>query len=428
MTKRIIDGNLIKNFIVAVLLFAGATKNNSYLTLLGVIMLICLAFLYSVEKFFYLMIAIIPFQGHISFFGVAAMPVIAAVIILKLIGEKKYTFGKNVFCSGIIIFGIEFFNDYFHVSLGSLLAWISIGIVCLYIINYVKIEEMNLFKVSINFGIGVFLAIIANMGGQNLENGTVQRFGSANISLGGAMGIPLYALILTSILIVILLNYELSFAKKCIIGMVMMLINMFALLSISRAYLLGIATILMCCLISLFTKKGAKSFKLISLILLVIVIVVYFNYDGFLEIVGDFQYRIQEHANDNGRTGIWISCIEYLKQNWKALLFGEGIFNYTTIGTELNQGFAMSAHNVVLDTVMAFGVAGSVCYVVLFRWYAVKCKKSLHTKPNIISMMPLITLMIYYMTAGSFRYLKTWLYFMMTIYVMYAYKQGRRVR
>lgn len=427
MNEKIFDRNLIKNFIVAVLLFGGATKNNAYFTLLGVLILIYCTLSYSVVDFFYLMVAIIPFQGHINFFGVTAMPVVAAAVVLRLAMQKRYTVGKTIFCGGIIILAIEFFNDYFHVSLGSLLAWMSIAVVCFYIMNYMEIEDMNLLKMTVNFGFGVLLAISANMGGQDLENATVQRFGSANVSLGGAMGIPLYSLILTSILIVILLNYELPFIKKSIIGMVILILNIFALLSISRAYLLGAATILGCCLLSLFTRKRGKAFKLICFILLAAVIAIYLYYDEFMGIVGSFQYRMLQHTDDDGRTGIWISCIEYLQQHWKAFLVGEGILNYTAIGVDLDQPFAMSAHNVVLDTIMAFGMIGSVCYVTVFRSFALKCRAALQTKPNIISMMPMITLTVYYMTAGSFRYLKTWLYFIIMIYVMYAYRQEEQI-
>ena len=423
MKNKIIDGNLMKNFIVAVFFFAGVTKDNSYLTLVGVLMLLILAFTYSAEDLFYLMIAIIPFQGQINFFGVTAMPVLAATVILRLLVEKRYTIGKTVFCSGMIIFIIEFFNDYFYVSLGSLLAWMSIALVCFYIMNYIDVEELNLLKITVNFCFGVLLAVVANLRGAEFENSGIERFGSANISLGGAMGIPLYALILTTILIVILLNYEISFMKKIFLGTIILIMNVFALLSISRAYLLGVMTILICCLISLLTKKGGKSFKFICFILLAAVIAIYLYYDEFMGIVGSFQYRMLEHSSDDGRTGIWISCIDYLKQNFKAFLVGDGILNYTTIGADLNQRFAMSAHNVVLDTVMAFGIIGSVCFAAVLRWFATKCKTALQVKPNIISMMPLITLGVYYMTAGSFRYLKTWLYFIMMIYIMYAYEQ-----
>ena len=153
------------------------------------------------------------------------------------------------------------------------------------------------------------------------------------------------------------------------------------------------------------------------------VIFIWFNFEQFSLILSQFQYRFEAHADDNGRTDIWLSCLDYLKNHFRALLVGNGALNYHNVGGADYAFYQVSVHNLYLDNLLAFGVIGTVLLVRIYSFFYQKCRRMTFKKTDLIAWMPFLTLSVYYITSGSFRYFKTWMYYIIVIYFIFATKK-----
>ena len=420
------DRYTIYNLTTSVLFTIGVMGSNNLILAMAVLMMCYAAVRWDMNEFINILIATVPFQSNIRFFGNNAVPLVALALLFGRISRRETSVSRIGFWYGFILLIINTVNDYSHIANWSLISWLSMVVICIYAICEVDIENCCTEKMILNFGICVCLAILANLLGMDVEGSgaTVYRFGSADKSLGGAMGIPLYVLLLTSFLTAMLITRKYKSRQRLGIIILMITLNVFALLSVSRAYLLGLGSIAFCILLGLFTQNWKGTLKYILVIGIIVAFVIYIYNDELMNIVASFQYRFNMHAENDGRTAIWLSSLRYLRDDLHAILIGRGVYNYTIIGTKLGELFSMSSHNVYIDCIMAFGVVGSVCLFAIYSNFASRCRQFFCTKPNIITMMPFIMLSVYYMTSGSFRYQKTWIYYMMTIYFMYSFANG----
>lgn len=421
-----LDKYTIFNIITTGVFTIGVMNSNNLLILLAVLLLCWAAFQWEKHEFLNLLIATVPFQSSIRFFGINAVPVVMFALIFGKFSKRDTNVNRVGFICGSIIVFFSFLNEFSKISTWQLISWISMAIMCIIVIFETKIEKCLAEKMLLNFCVGVSFTILVNLLGMDVEGGnnTVYRFGSADTSLGGAMGIPLYVLLITSVLTVILITKKVALRQRICLGLYMVVLNVFALLSVSRAYLLGLGVIAACLFLGLFSKNWRGTIKYVLLIGAVIAIAIYLYYDDLMNIIASFQFRFEKHSNDDGRTAVWLSSLSYLQNDVHAILIGRGVYNYTIIGESLGELFSMSSHNIYIDCVMAFGIVGTVCLLSMYGNFASRCKYVFQNKPSLVSMMPFIMLSVYYMTSGSFRYQKTWIYYIMTIFFMYSYANG----
>ena len=413
---------ILINLLTVVLFLIGVMQSSDLILALAVALIVFVILKYREEEVFYLFIAIVPFQSYIALWGRSAFPLLLIVLLVKKFIKNNLKISKQVLFPIFVILIITLFNEFTLSGFWNIVSWCSFAIMVVLLAERLNVEIINVWWIIINFYFGILAAIYANIGAVSFVDSEIERLGSEYISLGGAMGIPLYILLITSMLLVVFIHNTLRRKQKCFVILNIVFLNAIALLSISRAYLLGIATIIGCMLLGLFTKKGGAVARLVIIVAVIALLVVWLNYDELLLIIQRFQYRFEVHVGDDGRTDIWFSCIEYLGTHIKTFLFGDGILSYQNINSEYAY-YQYTAHNIYLDCLMAFGMIGTVCILQFFVSFWKKCKKRLRGKADIISFMPFLTLSVYYVTSGSFRYFKTWIYYLIVIYFIYAFRR-----
>lgn len=403
----------IANLCVVSLLILGIMSGSYSVIAAAMVMILLLLFMRDVTESFYLFIALIPFQNYLTFWGKSGIPILLVALMINLLLNGKRRISTVVFCAISVLVMLEVMNDLFAVHPWTITNWCSFAIISIIFIDNIDLRKIEPMYVVMNMYFGVMAAVFANLGGSG------NRFGSEYTDLGGAMGIPLYMLILTTLLLNYYIQDEPNRVQKIFVVANIVVLNALALLSISRAYLIGVAVILGCMVLSVFSRNSKKSTRILLLVVVCGFIVLWFKYDMFIQIVSRFRFRFEAHSDDDGRLGIWLSCLEFLGEHPKALVLGNGVLNYHNVGDSSYRFYQISAHNLYLDCIMAFGIVGTVGLLSIYRQFAQKCKFYYKSKANIISLMPILTLSAYYITSGSFRYFKTWMYYIIVILFIY---------
>jgi O-antigen ligase len=125
-------------------------------------------------------------------------------------------------------------------------------------------------------------------------------------------------------------------------------------------------------------------------------------------VLDKFAARNSSDDISTGRFDIYLSCINYLKDNLKGLFLGEGIEGYLQIGKNSNLYFQISAHNLYLDALMSFGIIGCTAIFVSYKYYISKINRG--KKMNLTLLMPFIVYLVMVNTGGSFGDYKTYMY------------------
>lgn len=435
MTNKVKIGRLLNsmalNIASVLLLSVGIVFGQaSSISLAVLLVIINIIFSKSYSEVLYIFICLIPFQNYLTFSGISALPVLLFALVIKMLIFRDLTINKTHFLCALTLIMLEIVNDGFEMSLWSLASWSSIALIAIILIDKVNVESIQPWIIVKSFYISIVAAVFCNLLGYSTDttDSIVTRLGGQYVSLGGAMGLPLYMLLMSSIMIIMYMYMKPTIIQRAFIIISLVIMNFLGLLSVSRAYLLGAGVIVFCLFLGAFTNKGSVALKLILGSLLLILIVVNVKYDVVMQMTSNYEYRFYAHLNDDGRSRIWLSCWEYLNEHLRATVIGNGPLTYQNEGGSGYAFYLITAHNVYIDTIMAFGIIGTFAILNLYQSFFEKCKQTLGSKINIITLMPFLALSAYYLTAGSFRYYKTWFYYIMVIYFSFAANiQARRL-
>lgn len=236
-------------------------------------------------------------------------------------------------------------------------------------------------------------------------------------TFGGAMEFPIYAIIITTTLLPFLTGKYLGKIQKVGMSLIVVATVIMAMFAASRVYLLGLAVMVIVLLLS-YANKGRL---LLIFAVLAMVVMVAVNTDIVQLAIMRYTLRQENLSGDlsNGRQAIWTSILEFLTYNPHRLLLGCGYRGYQMIGFENRLPFSGTAHNIVLDGLMAYGLFGLSVMVLALRNVQRHLKRVWKTKATMLSLMPFLCWFAMCMTNSAFLLYKTFV--LIPFFLLHAY-------
>lgn len=365
----------------------------------------------SIESDCYLLIALIPFYKSlaISGFGVGFLFPFLAVLKLIFEGHVKINVGMLLFFDVVLIFIL---HDYDETSIGKIINFVS------YVL-YAGIASFSIDvrKYDYKFALLVFLSsiIFAQIAIFIVQGGDINVFyeevgmrlgeGKEELNqknlLGGAMGFPIYSMIVISSIIVYLKNNKTNLALLFIMSFIVLFEFFITFFTISKVYLLGLICFAMICVIYyIFKLSISRFFKFIFVGVSFFLLFLFLFQNHIDHFITTYEKRtIYAKDVSSGRELIYISSINYLSNNVYSLLIGEGRWGYQNIGERENLPFSKTAHNIVLDCVMIYGLFGMAVFVVA---YSSLIQRLPHRRFDLLNFSPLICWFFMNMTTSTF--------------------------
>lgn len=419
-----------KYVLMIIMMFSfGLSVNGSMagLALLGIIILSVLIFVGSTTDDLYTYIALIPFATLVTIGSRNLLFVFLLISIIKLILKNpKAQMTYASFFMLISFFFLELSHDFFNVKIGEFAFLISFILYFLIFTVYYKFQGYSSKRAKLILISSLLIAIICTIiiSGGDLVNyvnsaDLTYRFGEKARSLGGAMGIPIYCLVIISLLFVQLIAERHLFIEKLFFIGIIIFSTFIGFVTISRVFLLGLVAVLLCLLLSLFLKKKSKILGSVIIVLLLGIILILQDPTFINSFISKITNRSAIDIS-TGRFEIYLSCYDYLKNNYFALFFGEGALNYVQIGVQNGYLFSMSAHNLYLDGLMSWGILGFGIFISFIFKYARRCKTFFQTQATVLTFMPLFVLLICNFTAGSFNDYSIYIFLLVLIIETYA--------
>lgn len=261
---------------------------------------------------------------------------------------------------------------------------------------------INIFAIIMSGGISHFL----------VENAVNIRMGDADMdkyqsdTLDGAMGFPVHTILMLSLSLPILMSKTTKKYSKVIIASIIIAMVFVTFLTTSKVYLLGLAGFAACTLPVIFKKNGG---------VIAIVVIIFFavlnTQRWFVDMVYDrYVFRLGDDGTEvtSGRDEIYASCINYLTGNPLAIIFGLGYDSYIEIGRLNKLAFQMSAHNIILDALMGFGLLGCGLMIKAANLLRQTISSTLHTKSSLLSWSPFLCWFLMCQTNTAFWLPKTY--------------------
>lgn len=435
----------VLHFISLLLLVMGISTGSQILNIIAFVCccLFCLItpFNYSVLIIFSLSI----FEGGFTINGDCGWFFLAVIIIVKWIvtnGKKVHEMGFFLpFC---IILILEACIDWINHGFNGGYLTVVVLIVFMYIIfsksddfeinpinayNYFATSYLLMTYYLINEygGLSTFISIFMSRTG-------VERFGGAyNVVLSGAMGIPIYSLLIIAISIPVLFYLSLRLTQKLFIYVVDAIAILIGLLTVSRSFLLGSAVIVLC--LVFFKTKGSgnsRNRKILFIFLIAIgafIAAKEFS-DVFQNIINSFTYRIE--SDSTGGTGsrfdIASECFRYLGNHILPLMFGNGAYGYLDVAQAGGYLISMGCHNYYLDILMSFGIVGTIATISFVTYFIKRNQIIDRIKAQPFSAVPLLVLMSFCLTALRTNSIKPVIYFFMCFMIIKCMNRYSEVR
>lgn len=227
-----------------------------------------------------------------------------------------------------------------------------------------------------------------------------------NNNLDGAMGFPITTLLFITCSFPLLFGKQINAFSKILLGVVDVVLLIVTFFTTSRVYLLGLIVFLICVIVEFFVKGGKSKIWLTVILLGAVVVLNELEINNL--IFERYMTRMVGHnVSYDSRTIIYTDCITYLGQHPLALLFGEGRA-YSEIGRLHNYAFSMSAHNIILDWIMTYGIFGLLILLSVIKRFMFSLKENTNfSKSELLGYMPLICWFVMCQTNTSFILPKT---------------------
>jgi len=246
-------------------------------------------------------------------------------------------------------------------------------------------------------------SIDMRLGEGDVENGM-------NNNLGGAMDFPIHTLLFMTLSLPIIMGSWATTVSKIIISILFIGLFIVTFFTTSRVYLLGLSAFAVLIMIMMQSTEYGFGSKVISVVLILFALYFFFS-SGYVNL---FQTRFaQRNMEDYGMTSsralIASDCISYLVDHPLAIIFGEGYIGYSTIGEQSHLLFQMTAHNIVLDCIMAFGMYGFLLICLASKNFYENIKSDYDLSGvKVLGLMPLICWFVMCLTNSACMNAKTY--------------------
>jgi O-antigen ligase len=412
---------------IVVLLVADSLEPSNLVSLAIVAMSIISIMNKSSIGCLYFMLMIFPYELIINYNGASLLFIINAVMCVRfyLVSTSK-KISLPLLLSFLYLAAFEFANSYSRgTGLGDLVHWISILCVFVFACNFLRYKDFDIRKASYYLAcgyIGVITAVMIATGGSItafIGNASdimsSNRFGNAISFLGGSMGIPIYGLLLISVM---LINYfRVSQLVWRLFSIVMMFIAVvFGVLSASRIFIYGMVPIISLFVLYVGTRSKRKIGK--TIVLIVIMVVVYLSFGENLQWIGSgMATRIEHSATEDVRMLIHKETISFLFEHPFILMFGLGANQYYSYGAKYGYLFSAHTHNLYLDVLISWGIVGAVFYATIISSLVKRARR--RYAASFLSLIPLLVVLTWFMTAGASESYKVWVFILFGITCLY---------
>ena len=367
--------------------------------------LIVLSFLIVEKK---LLIGLYCFYIPISIPTILYIVNVVFVIALLFKFRHDMKIDSTVFYM-LLISMFESIHVYINISNGKDESIINLLGFLLCIIPFIVINSISLkidkFETLKLFFLGFFSFTIIMFGKYYVEFGTfnifnnVQRFGfsanegeiSTNELLLNPNTIGVYSALIVAIIIVLqrfkMIKHYLivwfMFSYAIIIG----------LLTVSRTFLLIITTLFLLYLLSSIMKKNVASF-FVGMGIFLITLVVFLSNNQLSRMI---QARLFESDDISGsRFSIYEEYLRVIFTNENIFLLGVGMQDYLEKVKNINYLINQSTHNMILETLVIWGIFGLIVVICLFISIIYKSKFWLDTRlsDSLIKLFPIIAVLL----------------------------------
>lgn len=381
----------------------------------------------------YLMIALIPFYNSLNFSGVSAGFVIPLSAICKLLSSPSKNNNPNLVVFMILFLIIWFIHDIQYQTFAMTI--FSLLVPC-YVFLFIFTKEWHeydgyyaMWLVIATTIIGMICVFMVQ--GSSLESfiytsyAGEMRLGEADTDegqknqLGGAMGFPIYTLTIITLLIQMLMTRHFKLWKKTFCIALIVGLFFITFLTVSRVYILGLSTMVLLLLMHVMSSKSKSTIFGVLIGCMVIVLIASNYLSNYIDIVFNNYIGRMENDGEQGGTGIrgiiYKDCFEYLMNNIECLLIGKGNGAYPLIGAQLHRPFSASAHNMILDGLMSFGIIGSIFIFIVYKNIYKIDQNKYGIKWTIFRVIPLLCIFIMYQTSSPFLQDKTYPFLMFLV-------------
>lgn len=359
-------------------------------------------------------------------------------VIMFAAGGKIGGYGfKNYTLPVLIILILYAIHDIFYTSFAWVLFYLSYLYFMFKVLTNLNFKEYDHRYAVALFLVGIVLVQIfaiclsgdlstfrddsieyARMGEGDVDDGY-------NNNLDGAMGFPITSMLFFTISLPILLGQWMNKKYKLVVGVLFIALFVVTFFTTSKVYLLGLACLIVCLLCEVFGRELRFSAK-IGIVLFFVIAVIALIQSGYLDIIVN-RYIFRLTASDDVTTGrgrIYSDCLSYLSTNPLSLMFGSGYRGYSAIGAINGLKFSMSAHNIILDCIMAYGLFGAIIILCLcrnfYRSVKVYCGGP---RMSMLGLMPVVCWLVMNFTNSSFMLAKTYVIIPFLILHMKYYRK-----
>ncbi len=427
--------NWLYQTLIYILVLLGLLDSSSLMALAVVLAAVYMLFAdYSLCVL--LLASLSIFEMSFSLFGFAGWIILMLVLVGRILcSKRKLIFSQKMIPIAIVLlFGNAVLSD---LSVNGINGK-TIGLIVLILfiaVFYTKQVEISVDPESfiIYFGTAYLCAvfyIVQQYGGIDAFISTFMRYHFAfrfgaeyGVETGGAMGIPIYTLLLIAFWVCSKLSpvRRESTAAKCYMDFIAIVSLITGVLTVSRSFILGITVIIVCFLCIKPRNQGEFKRKAIFTVCMIIGIgiICYFARDIIYKTIEVMWRRIENDASSggggSGRVESWIAGFQYLLNHPMQLLLGAGALSYVIKGKMLGQAFLAGSHNILVDVLMSWGIVGCACvWVLVYTFVRVKdFKYAVKNAPWAV--IPFFALLAFSMTALTTASVKPWLYFLITL-------------
>lgn len=428
--------------LVEFLWLLGVISNNQNIIYVGFFASCLYCFFSPIKYGNLLIISFTIFEYIFTIFGDYGLFYLLVILVLKSCYKKRFRVCYETIIPLLIIVALNLVND--TIILGVCGKLLIIPFILFYFVSIFSSPNDFLIKpieFLVSFGCSFLMMLwylFGLYGGfssflDRAFSGVITRFGDQfALETGGAMGIPIYALMIISVGVVCLIDKseKIGILGKIVVFFLMSVSLVFGFLTISRSFILGILVIILSLFFIRF--KGAKNAVIKKLLVLasivILTLVVFKLFPNLSKMVVDaYKYRIESDSSGGtgGRMEIYLECLSFLALNPIALLFGKGSYGYQVYGYNHNLLFSAGCHNFVLDILMSFGIIGLICVIYLVLFFIKKSRIISHIKEKPITLIPFLTVFSFSMTAMRTNSIKGIGYFFIAFIIIYFYGKER---
>lgn len=395
-------------------------------TLASLILLVVLSTL-QVDQDIYVYAALIPFWLLVPRESPIRLYFFFSISIMKVLIQKGNVISRRAAIFSTIWLAIEAVLDVVYATTVD----VSLFAAMIYFALYIsmcrgtsdEIRKNTTLVMIFSYLIAIFFTILSSQTSLNTYLTTQNaeaRFGEDARNLGGAMDVPIYCAVTIAIVIErFISNEKTSLMKKILFIFLLCGSLLFGFMTVSRSFVLGVVAIAGWTYLSLLNNRKYRRWLIrITIVFFLAVGLLYYKYNDAIQNIL-VKYSQREFFKSS-RSSIYADCLDYLLLHPLNLLVGTGALGYHELGVKQNLGFRMFAHNLLLDSVMSWGIIGAAAMISLICAYC-KGMKTLGGKPQLIRFLPFIAWGTFMMVGGTFNYIEPYLYIMILLKLAYCF-------